>query len=133
MSKPIIMVVVVLLALSSLAFQKERPFGVPSAIVAEPQAKCQDGFIYIQFRGEKGWVQTMKKCDVRAKPPQLDTTNVKERLTQVQLDSLLKSYLSGNPTPQGVVVCCCQPGWQVYDTSDYKCASTGKLIPLKEN
>jgi hypothetical protein len=134
MLKPIIMVVVVvLLALSSLAFQKERPLGVASTLVAAPQAKCQGGFIYIQFQGEAGWVQTMKKCDMRATPPKLDTTKVRERLTQVQLDSLLNSYLSGNPSPQGVNVCCCQPGWQVYDSTAFHCSSTGKLVSLKEH
>ena len=129
MSKFIVMIVVMLLSLSALAFQKGKTVSVASTIVAEPQAKCQDGFIYIQFRGEQGWIQTMKKCDMRATPPRLDTTKVRERLTQAQLDSLLNSYLSGQPLHHDVYVCCCQPGWTVYDSAEFKCSSTGALNP----
>jgi len=50
-----------------------------------------------------------------------------KNLTAAQKKQLLDSFLAGNPTPVGKNVCCCQPGWQVYDSSDYRC-SRGKLI-----
>ena len=128
MSKLIVIAVVVLLSFSSLVFQQERAaLGIATTVVAEPQAKCQNGFIYIQFQGEEGWVQTMKKCDMRATPPKLDTTNARTKLTQNQLDALMNSYLSGHPLPQGKTVCCCQPGWRTYDSTSERC-NWGKIV-----
>lgn len=126
MRKLTIMALIVLFSLSSLAFKQARTVSVASTVIAEPQTKCENGFIHIQFEGEKGWFQTTKKCDMRATPPKLDTTYASGRLTQVQLDALLNSYLSGHPQPQGKNVCCCR-GWVVYDDSTHNCHG-GKVV-----
>lgn len=115
-------------ALSSPASQRVRTVSVPSYVLAQPQTKCENGFLHVQIHGEAGWFQTTKKCDMRATPPKLDTSNAGTRLTQTQLDALLKSYLAGNPQPQEKEVCCCQPGWRVYDNATQSC-SWGKLVP----
>ena len=59
---------------------------------------------------------------------QLDLKHASGKLTDVQKQKLLDSFLAGHPEPVGVNVCCCQPGWQVYDQSKQKCTSNGKLI-----
>jgi hypothetical protein len=116
----------VLLSLSSVASQEARTVSIASTVVAEPQTKCEKGFLHVQFEGQAEWFQTTKRCDMRAAPPKLDTSQASKRLTQAQLDALLESYLSGNPQPQDQQVCCCN--WKVYDNSTHKC-SWGKLIP----
>jgi len=112
---------VVLFSLSGLAFQRAKTVSVASTMVAEPQTKCERGFINIQFTGEKGWFKTTKKCDMRATPPELDTTHASRVLTRAQLAALMESYLSGNPQPQDQQQCCCQPGYRVWDNSTQNC------------
>lgn len=119
---------VAVFTLSSLASERIRAESIPSNVLAEPQTKCEKGFLHVQFQGQAGWFQTTKKCDMRASPPKLDTSNAGARLTQTQLDALLDSYLAGNPQPQGKEVCCCQPGWRTYDNSTHTC-SWGVLYP----
>jgi hypothetical protein len=123
--KSIIMALVVLCSLSSLVFMQTKTESIASTVIVEPQTKCENGLIYVQFQGTDGWFRTEKKCDMRAEPPKLDTTYA-GGLTQVQLDALVKSYLSGHPEPVGKNVCCCQPGWRVYDNSHQTCMR-GKL------
>lgn len=119
---------VAVFALSSLASERVRSVSVPSNVLAEPQTKCERGFLHVQFQGQAGWFQTTKECDMRASPPKLDTSNSGARLTQTQIDALLESYLAGNAQPNGKIVCCCQPGWRTYDTSTHSC-NWGKLSP----
>ena len=57
---------------------------------------------------------------------ELDLKHASGRLTDAQKQQLIDSYLAGHPTPVGKNVCCCQPGWQVYDNSKFRC-SWGKL------
>ena len=127
MHKFVIMAFVVLVLASSLVFMQNRAESIASSVLAEPQAKCEKGFTFVQFKGEEGWFQTTKKCDMRATPPKLDTTHASKKLTQPQVDALLRSYLAGNPKSVDINVCCCQPGWQVYDNSISKC-SNGEVI-----
>jgi len=121
MFKSVIMALVVLFSLSSLVFMQTTTESIASTVVAEPQAKCENGFIFVQFQGEVGWFQTTKKCDIRATQPKLNTSHAGRKLSQAQLDTLLTSYLSGVPQPVGKNVCCCQPGWQVYDNAHQAC------------
>src|SRR4029077_9731162 len=121
MRKCIIMAFAGLLLFSSLAFMQTQTESIASAVVAEPQAKCENGFIFVQFKGEDGWFQTTKKCDMRATPPKLDASHASGRLTEAQRADLLRGYLSGHPQPVGKNVCCCQPGWQVYDNASQGC------------
>jgi hypothetical protein len=97
---------------------------------AEPQTKCEKGFVNVQFKGEQEWFQTTKKCSARTAnvKRKLDTTHASRQLTETQLDVLLTSFQAGNPQPQQNNVCCCQPGWQVYDSTTHKCRTDGVVI-----
>jgi hypothetical protein len=39
----------------------------------------------------------------------------------------LENISNGQPVDQNV--CCCQPGWVVYDNTSWKCGTNGKLVP----
>ena len=73
---------------------------------------------------------------VVARPGQVSDLNFShasnKHMTEAQKKTLVDSYNSGHPVPVGKNVCCCQPGWQVYDSSDFKC-SGGKLINKHES
>ena len=91
-----------------------------AADTAQPQTKCEQGFVNVQFKGDPAWYPTPKKC---AAKPKLDTTYAGKNLSPEQLDALLQAFLSGqSPTPQQREVCCCQPGFRVYDNATQSCS-----------
>lgn len=119
---------VVLSALSAFAATASKPTPTtkaPSA-VALPQTKCEDGFLSVQFQGVPGWFGTNRVCDptVVAGPsrPRLDTAAAGGNLSRAQLDALLDAYLAGQSQTSAREVCCCQPGWRVYDTATTWCS-----------
>ena len=129
MRKVTVALLAILTSFSLCCARSTAVASIPTSVIAQPQTKCENGLTSIQFEGAPGWFQTSRKCDVHATPVRLDTTFASSNLTQAQLDTLLRSYLSDNPTPhaQDINVCCCQPGWQVYDNSFKKCVN-GKVI-----
>ena len=59
---------VVLLSLPLLAAESAKTSpaqagNVQRPVIAEPQTMCEQGFIYIQFKGEQEWFQTARKCE----------------------------------------------------------------------
>jgi hypothetical protein len=122
-----VVVVSFIVSLSLFCAKSDKTLSIPTSVITQPQTKCENSLINIQFDGETGWFPTTKKCDMSATPAKVDTTHASGSLTQAQLDTLLRSYLSGTPRPAEINVCCCQPGWQVYNNSHKKC-SGGKVI-----
>jgi hypothetical protein len=70
---------------------------------------------------------------VAAKPKLVSTSVLNfshasvKHMTEAQKRTLLDSYNSGHPVSVDSNVCCCQPGYRVYDNSHQRCSQDGKL------
>jgi len=81
------MSVFTLLSLSLSLSAAERPGTAGSGgVVAEPQTKCEDGLIYVQFKGVDGWFQTTRKCSEPNVLPKLNATRASGSFSQPQIE-----------------------------------------------